>query len=121
MPSRGKSRFEPDQSRIVRRPLPAISPSTSGRGTIIDLADRTTASELISSRLRLAELQNVKGLGEFPGAPGQQRSLRRILHALSCAFARSPGARSFAWTRLAAFCGSGLFSLVRDLRQVLPW
>jgi hypothetical protein len=58
----------------------------------------------------------------FPARQGQQRSLLRIFHALSCAFARSPGARSFAWARLASFCGSGLFfPLYGTFVQVLPW
>jgi integrase len=35
---------------------------------------------------------------------------------LSCAFARSPGDRSFAWARLASFCDSGLFLPPRELR-----
>jgi hypothetical protein len=48
-------------------------------------------------------------LASFPARQGQQRSLARIFHALSCAFARSPGARSLARARLASFCGSGLF------------
>jgi hypothetical protein len=46
----------------------------------------------------------------YGGAPkGQQRSLRRIRQFLSCAFARSPGARSLACPRFACFCDSGLF------------
>src|SRR6516164_5148448 len=58
----------------------------------------------------------------FPARHGQQRSLARIFHALSCAFARSPRARSFAWARLASFCGSGLFRpLYGVFAQVLPW
>jgi hypothetical protein len=41
---------------------------------------------------------------------------------MPCAFARSPGARSLAWARLASFCGSGLFlPLYGTLAQVLPW
>ena len=61
-------------------------------------------------------------LASFPARHGQQRSLARIFHALSWAFARSPGARSFAWARLASFCGSGLFlPLYGTFAQVLPW
>jgi hypothetical protein len=37
---------------------------------------------------------------------GQQR---RMCQVLSWALARSPGARSLAWARLAAFCEAGLF------------
>ena len=45
-----------------------------------------------------------------------------MFQVLSCAFARSPGARSFAWARLASFCGSGLFfPLYGTFAQVLPW
>jgi hypothetical protein len=40
---------------------------------------------------------------------GQQRSLRRMRQVLSWAFARSPGARSLAWARLACFWDSGSF------------
>jgi hypothetical protein len=48
-------------------------------------------------------------LASCPARQGQQRSFRRIFHVLSWAFARSPGARSLAWARLASFCDSGLF------------
>jgi hypothetical protein len=49
----------------------------------------------------------VDGLCELSGArQGQQRGWRRIRQLLSCAFARSPGARSYAWVRLASFCDS---------------
>ena len=48
-------------------------------------------------------------LASCPARQGQQRSLRRIFQVLSWAFARSPGARSFAWARLASFWDSGLF------------
>ena len=61
-------------------------------------------------------------LASFPARHGQQRSFRSTLHVLSCAFARSPSARSFAWARLASFCGSGLFlPLYGTFAQVLPW
>jgi hypothetical protein len=43
-----------------------------------------------------------------PACQGQQRSLRRMCQVLSWALARSPGPRSAAWARLAAFCDSGL-------------
>jgi hypothetical protein len=43
-----------------------------------------------------------------PAFQGQQRSLRRMCQVLSWALARSPGPRSRAWARLAAFCDSGL-------------
>jgi hypothetical protein len=57
----------------------------------------------------------------FPARQGQQRSLLRIFHVLSCAFARSPGARSFAWARLASLSGSGLFVPRYGIfAQVLP-
>ena len=52
-----------------------------------------------------AELQYVDGFG-FPARQGQQRSLVRIFHTLSWAFALSPE-RSLAWGLLASFCGSG--------------
>ena len=48
-------------------------------------------------------------LASWPARQGQQRSLRRICQVLSWAFARSPGARSLAWARLASFWDSGLF------------
>jgi hypothetical protein len=51
----------------------------------------------------------VDGLGELAGAPGQQRSLRRIRQVLSRAFALSPGDRSFACALFACFWDSGLF------------
>lgn len=41
--------------------------------------------------VRFVELQYVDGLGEFPARQGQERSLRRVPHVLSCAFARLPG------------------------------
>jgi hypothetical protein len=47
-------------------------------------------------------------LASWPTRQGQQRSLRRMCQVLSWAFARSPGARSFAWALLACFCDSGL-------------
>jgi hypothetical protein len=56
----------------------------------------------------LAGLKDVDGFGELPGAPGKQRSLRRMRKFLSWAFARSPGLRSLAWARLASFCETGL-------------
>jgi hypothetical protein len=61
-------------------------------------------------------------LASFPACQGQQRSFVRIFHALSCAFARSPRARSLAWARLASFCGSGLLlPLYGTFAQVEPW
>ncbi len=48
-------------------------------------------------------------LAIWPVRQGQQRSRVRIFQALSWAFALSPGARSFAWERLASFWDSGLF------------
>ena len=45
----------------------------------------------------------------WPARHGQLRSFVRIFHALSWAFARSPGARSLACARLASFCDPGLF------------
>jgi hypothetical protein len=39
-------------------------------------------------------------LASCPARQGQQRRMREFF---SWAFARSPGARSFAWARLAAF------------------
>src|SRR5690349_16338530 len=41
-------------------------------------------------------------LASCPAFQGQQRSLRRMRHDLSWALARSPGARSRAWARLAS-------------------
>jgi hypothetical protein len=76
--------------------------------------------EPFPSWLCLAGLQNVDGFGELAGAPGQLRSLRRILQVLSCAFALSPGERSFACALLAFFLDSGLFfplGVRVDLRQ----
>jgi hypothetical protein len=52
-------------------------------------------TELFPTWLRLAELQYV-AWASFPARHGQQRGFRRILHALSCAFARSSNARSLA-------------------------
>src|ERR1700742_3694765 len=61
-------------------------------------------------------------LASCPARQGQQRSLRRILHVLSWAFARSPGARSRAWARLASFWDSGLFFPRYGIfAYVLPW
>jgi hypothetical protein len=48
-------------------------------------------------------------LASCPARQGQQRSLRRIRQSLSCAFALSPGERSFACALLASFCDCGLF------------
>jgi hypothetical protein len=61
------------------------------------------------SSSELVGLQDVDGLGELPGFPGQQRSLRRMRQVLSWALKRSSGPRSLAWARLAAFCEAGLF------------
>ena len=44
-----------------------------------------------------------------PAFHGQQPSLCRMRQVLSWALARSPGPRSLACARLAAFCDSGLF------------
>jgi hypothetical protein len=58
----------------------------------------------------------------FSAFQGQQRSLRRIFQVLSWAFARSPGARSFACARLASFWDGGLFSpLYGTIACALPW
>jgi len=43
-----------------------------------------------------------------PACQGQQRSLRRMCQVLSWALARSPGDRSWARARRAAFCEAGL-------------
>jgi hypothetical protein len=48
-------------------------------------------------------------LASCPAFHGQQRSLRRMRQVLSWALARSPGPRSVAWARLAAFWEAGLF------------
>jgi hypothetical protein len=42
-------------------------------------------------------------LASRPARQGQQRSLRKMRQVLSWALARSPGLRSVAWARLAAF------------------
>src|SRR5256885_2213094 len=55
-------------------------------------------------------------LASCPARQGQQRSLRRMRQLLSWALARSPGARSWAWARLAAFCEAGLFRLWYGVR-----
>jgi hypothetical protein len=47
-------------------------------------------------------------LAMCPAFQGQQRSLRRMCQVLSWALARSPGDRSWAWARLAAFWEAGL-------------
>ncbi len=47
-------------------------------------------------------------LARWPARWGQLRSLVRIFHDLSWAFARSPGPRRRAWERLAVFWESGL-------------
>jgi hypothetical protein len=45
-----------------------------------------------------------------------------MCQVLSWAFARSPGARSFAWALLACFWDSGLLlPLYGIFAQVLPW
>ena len=60
-------------------------------------------------------------LASCPARQGQQRSLRRMRQALSCAFARSPGERSFACALLACFWDSGLFfPLYGIFAYVLP-
>ena len=41
-------------------------------------------------------------LASCPAHQGQQRSFRKMLQDLSWALARSPGARSRAWARLAS-------------------
>jgi len=46
-------------------------------------------------------------LANCPACYGQQRSLRRRRQVLSWALARSPGPRSLAWDRLAAFAQVG--------------
>jgi hypothetical protein len=46
-------------------------------------------------------------LASFPARQGQQRSLRKMGQDLRWALARSPGARSCAWARLAAFWEAG--------------
>jgi hypothetical protein len=69
--------------------------------------------EPFPSCLSLAELQYVDCLGDLAGFPGAAAELVEDVPGLelvlSCAFALSPSARSFAWARLASFCGSGLF------------
>jgi hypothetical protein len=58
---------------------------------------------------------------ELPGFPWTAASLRNMRQVLSCVFDLSRGARSFAWARLASFCGSGLFfPLHGTFAQVLP-
>ena len=79
----------------------------------MNLFDPGNASRICSTWMALAS---------SPARQGQQRSLRRILQVLSCAFARSPGDRSFAWARLASFWDSGLFlPLYGIFAYVLPW
>jgi hypothetical protein len=48
------------------------------------------------SSSHLAGLKDVDRLGQLPGAPGQQRSLRKMRQDLSWALARSPLPRSRA-------------------------
>jgi hypothetical protein len=64
-------------------------------------------------RLGIASSQLLRrtwmALASCPARQGQQRSFRRMRQVLSWAIARSPGARSFAWARLASFCDSALF------------
>jgi hypothetical protein len=61
-------------------------------------------------------------LTSFPAFQGQQRSSRRIFQILSWAFARSPGARSSAWARLASFWDCGLFlPLYGVFAFAAPW
>jgi hypothetical protein len=57
-------------------------------------------------------------LASCPAFQGQQRSLRRMRQVFSWALARSPGPRSRAWARLAAFCEGGL---LRTLSGVITW
>ena len=61
-------------------------------------------------------------LAIWPARHGQQRSRVKIFQALSWAFALSPGARSFAWARLACFWDSG-FPLPRygTVACAAPW
>ena len=70
----------------------------------------------------IADLARWMAFASWSARQGQQRSLRRMRQVLSWAFAHSPGERSFAWVRLAAFWDSGLpFPLYGIFAYVLPW
>ena len=71
------------------------------------------ASEPIPTWLCLTELQYVNCPGKVTGARGACGGIRQVL---SCAFARSPGARSVAWARLAFSAVPACSSRGRDLR-----
>jgi hypothetical protein len=79
----------------------------------VSLFHPALASRICSTWMALASL---------PARHEQQRSLSRTCQVLSWAFARSPGARSFAWALLACFWDSGLLlPLYGIFAQVLPW
>jgi hypothetical protein len=101
-----------------------VSPQSTGQTTVMDkrrqvsaiggeACPRRTACRLSLNPFHPGYASRIcntwMALASCPARYGQQRSLRRILQVLSWAFARSPGARSFAWARLAAFWDSGLF------------
>jgi hypothetical protein len=60
------------------------------------------------SCLGLVGLQDEDGFGDLVGAPGAAAELGEDLPGLELGVARSPGERSFVWTRLAAFGDSGM-------------
>jgi len=96
------------------------------RGDPSNLLQRNDDTLSLSSCVCPADLQCVDGLGELPGAPGAAAELAEdapgLELVLSWAFARSPGERSFAWARLAAFRDSGLFfPLYGTFACAAPW
>jgi hypothetical protein len=71
------------------------------------------------SLLHLAGLKHTDGLGELPGLPRAAAELTQDAPGLSWALARSPGPRSVAWARLAAFWEAGLFLPVQGGADVI--
>jgi hypothetical protein len=72
--------------------------------------------------MRLAELQYVNGLGEFPGAPGAAAELAEDLPGLELGVCPLAGAAEPRVGAVGLFLGFRLvLALVRVFAQVLPW
>src|SRR5262249_54539159 len=91
------------------------SPVNSRRFTKCSLVTRLTVNLFHPPVSRV--WRTWMALASCPAFQGQQRSLRRMRQVLSWALARSPGPRSVAWARLAAFCEAGLFLPLYGVRM----
>jgi hypothetical protein len=81
------------------------------------LFDQDVNIEPFSSRLCLAELQYVDGLGELAGAPGAAAELPQDVPGLELRVCPFPGSPQFRVGAVGVFLGFGLvLALVRDLR-----